>query len=60
MDGAWDEMLGALAAACESAGVESGAGGARGVTRESWIARVAALALCARDTGAGSDAAMTR
>ena len=60
MDGAWDDMLGALAAASASAGEESGAAGVGGVTRESWIARAAALALCARDSGAGSDSAMTR
>lgn len=60
VDGAWYEMLGALTAASASAGAESGAGGVGEVTRESWIARAAALALCARDSGAGSDAAMTR
>ncbi|CAM9574727.1 unnamed protein product, partial [Laminaria digitata] len=53
-------MLEALAGASESAGAGSGVGEGVEVTRDSWIARAAALALCARDAGAGSDSTMTR
>ena len=62
VDKAWDEMQGALAAAATSASAEaeSDAGSGQEVTRRSWIARASALALCARDSGAGSDSAMTR
>lgn len=61
VDRAWDEMQGALAAAASaSAETESDAGGGQEVTRQSRIARASALALCARDSGAGSDSAMTR
>ena len=53
-------MQGALAAANAATAAESDVGGGKEVTRQSWIARAAALALCARNSGAGSDSAMTR
>lgn len=54
MDETWDEML--KASACTDDACEEG----ELVTAESWVARAAALALFARDAGAGSDAAMSR
>lgn len=54
VDETWDEML--KAPACTDVALEEG----ELVTAESWVARAAALALCARDPGAGSDAVMSR
>lgn len=54
VDGTWGEML--KAPACADVASEEG----ELVTAESWVSRAAALALCARGSGAGSDAAMSR
>eukprot|EP00752_Nemacystus_decipiens_P011279 g10023.t1 len=54
VDETWDEML--KAQACTDVAFEEG----EEVTAESWVARAAALALCARDSGTGSYEAMSR
>eukprot|EP00903_Cladosiphon_okamuranus_P007042 g6846.t1 len=54
VDETWNEML--KAPACTDVAFEEG----EQVTAESWVARAAALALCARDPGAGSDEVMSR
>lgn len=54
MDATWDEML--KAPACTDIAFEEG----EMVTAESWVARAAALALCARDSGTASDEVMSR
>lgn len=59
VDEAWESMLKALKASADAA-TDGGEGEGGRVTPESWIARASALALCARDSGAESDAAMTR
>lgn len=54
MDETWEEML--KAPAYTDVVVEEG----ELVTAESWVARAAALALCARDSGTGSDEVISR
>lgn len=59
VDQAWDDMLTALG---ESVPAEEGAHvqGKKEVAARSWLARAAALALCARDSGASSGVAISR
>lgn len=57
VDESWNGMLEALASAPAGGDGTFEEGGV--VTAESWIARASALALCARDHGANSDAAMS-
>lgn len=52
MDEAWDDLL--------KAGASDDSEEAQVVKTKSWMARAAALALCARDSGAVSDSTMSR
>lgn len=56
MDQDWQDMMETLDNAPVGPGGTVGGGL---VTAESWMARASALALCARDDGAGSDAALS-